>query len=161
VTSKKDADGSRVFFQLVRRLWWNRAWIVQEVDMARVFLICGHLMLNWKYLSRTAYVSGHGAVRIRKILLLREYFHSSSLLEPDPSNITMNAVHPVAFRRDWKNSDIRGPICAPLPEVLDIAWRRECQDPRDKLYAFHSFLSHEAQEAFQLNYNKTVLDLYQ
>lgn len=35
VTSKKDADGWQAFFQLVRRLRWNRVWIVQDVVMAR------------------------------------------------------------------------------------------------------------------------------
>jgi hypothetical protein len=66
----------------------------------------------------------------------------------------------VAWPKGWEIDRAGRLPSASLIHILGIASNRMCQGPRDRVYAFRSFLNREAPEAFQPDYAKSVLDLY-
>ncbi|KAB8265020.1 heterokaryon incompatibility protein-domain-containing protein [Aspergillus pseudonomiae] len=144
--------------QLVRRSYWTRAWIVQEIVLARkVTMLCGmrsfqfqdlvaigtwimrlrpyecpsfvHMNI-WLYLSTPLYQENYGPAQVMK------YAEIIRLVEEAASTETFNTAY------NWK-------------KILIATQTAQASDPRDKLYSMASMLRHGVTPNYSISAEET------
>lgn len=138
----RNETGTRAITQLLRRDYWNRMWVFQEIILAKDAIVhCGKLRAPWSAFKRLDLVSS------RHILWLRaqiQYpwiaeFRKASFriahfcITPDQARHLNNVIHPTRHL--------------------------QCEDPRDKLYALRGVCEPLA-EMVQVDYLIPVRSLH-
>jgi hypothetical protein len=147
--------------RLLSRRWWSRAWILQELLVAKeVIVCCGKLNIPWPIMSLA-------------ISVCRATYHSvlglditvempSGVYQYDwPSHFVESSFDIVA-RRGMRLED--DPRTSPDPQTLSI-WlsgnrHRSCSFPHDKIYSILGLLNPAFQNAIHLSYSIDIIDLY-
>ncbi|KAF2449742.1 HET-domain-containing protein, partial [Karstenula rhodostoma CBS 690.94] len=117
--------------ELLRRPWFRRIWVLQEIAAARVMVVlCGS-----EELTGSCFFWGlSGILEWCRDAELRSTISSILYLLGDASVLRVNkATHPEPFRLG---------IC-PLSQLVDMFRLREATDPRDKVYALLGIMSQD------------------
>ena len=121
---------------LLRRSWFERLWVCQEIQLANSCAIikCGHETVLWSHFRRAA-----------RCLLAKTHLPSVQLRELLSSYYDMMR-------------DLQG---RPLSSLISVTHLRECSDPRDKVYGILGI----SPPAFSMNirpqYSLSVSAVYQ
>ena len=123
---------------LLRRSWFERLWIWQEVRLAReAYLFCGNEGVPWETLRRAV-------TYLRRVSW---------------PNWTNHGI-----TRCCKISDYRGTIAdafSHLDSVLDAARSASCSDPRDKIFAVLSLARESHTWGMDADYSKPAEAVFQ
>ena len=149
-----NAQRIRGVLKIFHRAWFDRAWIVQEIVMAKhVMVFCGPHEIQWETMYRfcSKYrawdwtrITFGGIVRLRAVPDLHE-----------------SIGIPVLVRKAHKGEDQR--VRQTLSELLKLTTKMKCTLPADKVYALLGIarLSRAAQIAFPTaDYSLDVAEIY-
>ncbi|KAL9091073.1 MAG: hypothetical protein Q9165_005000 [Trypethelium subeluteriae] len=132
---------------LLRRPWWSRMWIVQEVVVSKLVVVqCGDISLPW---SAFAVIAGHIATSQQ----VAQTLVSAGIL---PRMAVTN--HITAFeslRRQWASGSI--------PDILSllVKYRRsKATDPRDKIFALLGMIQSSERGVVSSDYTKPAARIY-
>lgn len=138
---KSDPDGVRGLINLLRRPYWQRMWMFQEIVLSRKAVVhCGSYNTSWMNVrSLDTMVSGNdrwlkAQVTCDWILELRRAFFD---------------VAP--FFVSWVEA------CADLISILEPTRHLQCTDPRDKLFALIGVCD---ALSIRTDYSRPVRDVY-
>jgi hypothetical protein len=144
--SRKYSLEWRAVHNLLRRAWWRRIWIVQEIVAARdVEFFCGSKVLYPEHLSRFLdLLVIHGVMYIP---LLREY--EGIVLEYD----TFSLAHSYLRPKDWEDVS--------LLQALYRTGMARSSEPRDKIYAVLNLARDGQTIVPHPNYSLPIAVIYQ
>lgn len=132
--------------RLLSTTWWNRAWVVQELVIARDAIFqCGKSVIPWD--------------TVENIIIT---FTSEKKLTISRSNHWFTTSG--AYLRSWSISWIRyafkrdGSI--PLFTLLGRIRRQDCSDPRDKVYCILGMSPPELREQLHPDYTKDLCEVF-
>lgn len=137
----------------IRHPYWRRAWIMQEVSLARSLrILCSSSeagpdsfkkYMDWESLLEKT---------LEEDLLSRFYFFVYKILEKDEPylfvHLFFEEVQDVQYSHDL---DFWG-------KFKKLTYHSECFDVRDKIY---SILSITGEESFQVDYRESVVSMFQ
>ncbi|KAK3359616.1 heterokaryon incompatibility protein-domain-containing protein [Lasiosphaeria hispida] len=160
------------FIAMIKRPWFRRAWVVQELALARsVTLVCGSHIISWKRLnSILSFIKSkrwYHHLSTEKIRHIAEVQRSPGIYRDFLQSKTefVMAATTLASTRRYINDP--SPTRPPMPLAKLIHSHRETQatDPRDKVYAFlgladSPFLSRSQQTPIKADYSLPVQKVY-
>jgi len=147
--------------RLLSRRWWGRAWISQELLVAKqVIVCCGKLKVPWSVMNLAISVC---RATYHSVLALNITVETKSgVYQYDwPANFVESSFDIVA-RRGMRLED--DPRTSPHPETLST-WlsgnrHRSCRFPHDKIYSILGLLNPAFQKVIQPSYGLDIIDLY-
>jgi hypothetical protein len=111
--------------ELINRPWWKRAWIVQEVMLARkVVLLCGRDVASWDHVPK-----------LRRSMEKDETGGIAFGQPYDPMKWSIRDEFSKTLadlRKRWAT----GEPAVNVYELLYLLRSQKCKDPRDKIYAY-------------------------
>jgi len=138
---------------LLARAWFQRKWVIQEVAYARqALLMCGHQTLPWDSIADLT----------RRL----HYFSMAHTVSADLGCVNDEAqiaYQHVTIMRAFRA--MQEPDGSPNPTLLDLlvlVRQFKCTDPRDHIFAIHSFCSEwESHEHnFPIDYTQAAEETY-
>lgn len=124
-------------YQLLRRSWFDRLWILQEIQLANssALIQCGHDTISWIQLRSAIRTCAH--MRF-------------------PEGIPIS-LHKLAFKRAKLTHDATelGPL-----RLLEVALSADCEDMRDKLYALLGLFPECFSRRIQPRYDQPALQVH-
>lgn len=144
---------SESFEEILKRPYWARLWIVQEVTLSReVFVWCGQRRLSWKAFVDGAKSLTSGVVLQQKsVNTIMELHASREYLNSTTANTNINAHVRLSDnngrRKDMPNLEKR------MKQFID----QRCEDIRDKIYALKSIASDG--KDIEVNYHKNIVEV--
>jgi hypothetical protein len=126
------------------RLWWTRAWVVQEGTIAhpsRTILFCGNRSIDWACLRAALQITHHVS-----------HYQSSGM------SIDFNDG--MAIRLDLFRKDREASSNVQLLRVLNLMRAYACEDPRDKVYAALGMAMDVNEDDIIPDYRRTCLEVY-
>jgi hypothetical protein len=151
---------------LLNRPWWSRAWIVQEIVMAKNALFkCGDFVLPWDYflLVSTAIINYLGAI---SRIAVGSYNSSTHPVETDLFLSRFSRLSGGAGRvraiATTKYHGVGDKSSYAFYDILRQHMMANATDPRDKIYAFLGLAAKEHTEAAKVPVDYTIhpADLY-
>lgn len=143
---------------LFRRSWFSRAWILQEVFMAKqITVVCGQYVIPWDILIfMSSFVEGIRAFRSKRADQKRII---GALLVSDQTE-RAPAVDLERRKRSFKSL---GKL--PMLNALSLTRNARASDPRDKVFSALSFspmmrLVESGLEPIKPDYEQTTTELY-
>ncbi|PMD55579.1 HET-domain-containing protein [Hyaloscypha bicolor E] len=135
---RKFEDASQAFvFEALKNLflrpWFKRAWIVQEVVLAKTVTVnCGSFCFDWKIIERFSNIFMHAAGQLGDANQLeKSKFAISCILNMSPLIHAFRSCDVLqALKNELADS---GP--PPLATILRKMRRQNASNPRDKVYA--------------------------
>jgi hypothetical protein len=159
--SKKDIDkilrdeykvnGLKAMRDLLERGYWERLWIVQEINSARnITILCGRYKIDWlKVVAvQNTLLSDHES------LMAQQSSTGSMLVQLD---------NRVIF---WGPKSLELPRCdhcSSLPLLYSLLakfWSLQTSDPRDKIYALVGLSSARDDPGFVIDYSASIHHVY-
>ncbi|WYZ34137.1 hypothetical protein EsH8_I_000413 [Colletotrichum jinshuiense] len=140
-----DPDAPRLPLQsaletLLTRRYFSRAWILQEVALARrATLVCGGHSLPWAALQIPRLASRGLLINAQERPRLPNLLQMPSVLQ----------LRTPAYR---DSSDLLG--------LLDVARQSHASDPRDKLFAVYGLISGAESDGIVADYAKSTREVY-
>ena len=127
-------------FQLFRRPWWTRSWVLQEIAVARSdpLVGCGHRWLSWSYFE------------LAHNLMMRSL--STRVLQTPPHTFTI-----LCTIRDYQKEMHPARRIGPLLQET-IAF--EATKPVDKVFALLGLADEDDRLAIELDYSISVQQVY-
>ncbi|KAL8650250.1 MAG: hypothetical protein Q9226_005219 [Calogaya cf. arnoldii] len=121
---------------LLKRSWFSRLWIWQEVYLARsgANVICGDDTISWEDLRKAIYA----------LCLQPGPYHVRDIVE------IVDRATRITFV-DAKKS---------LKEVLERTKHAQCSDPRDKIYGVLNLVEETQKSSIQPDYTKTTVEVF-
>jgi hypothetical protein len=143
--SRKYSDEWKAVYNLLRRAWWRRIWIVQEIVAAKqVELFCGSATLNSEHLSRfLKTLVAHG---VYYIPLLEK--HEGIVLEHSTFSLAYSYLRP----ESWKKVS--------LLQALYRTRMALSSEPRDKIYAVINLAEDGEKIVPHPNYSLSIQKIY-
>ncbi|RDW74904.1 hypothetical protein BP6252_06046 [Coleophoma cylindrospora] len=148
--------------RLLSRSWWLRAWVVQEVVVAKnVMFLCGGTCISWDALSQA-------------IIINRRAFHDFVLLKNESkhnihsaehfisSNIHCQAALDIVDNREKGGEPSKN---RNLGDDGSLQWiygnrLRLCEFPHDQIYSILGLASKIFQDSIVINYSQPIDYLY-
>ncbi|KAF2017677.1 HET-domain-containing protein [Aaosphaeria arxii CBS 175.79] len=166
------------FVAFINRAWFKRAWIVQEIALAKkATIVCGNKVLSWDELSHTMSflraTKWYHHLRTEKLKHVKVLQKSPGIykrilqakLEIGVGPIYVNAVR-LRVAAAMISGHLESNKLLSLRILLEIHRFSQSTDPRDKIYAFLG-LADKSIEPFQTqskslipNYNRSVQQVY-
>lgn len=159
---------------LLRRRWFRRAWIIQEVAWARIaIVVCDHrLWLDWHVLSILSdWMVENG--KDRDVWLKPWIERSSTYFEPpgysgkSSGDLIVRTIRSIGqihreVRTDSPTMIVKeGVKKSSLLELLVRFWESECSVPHDKVYALFSLCQDlPLIDSIPVDYSKSVAEVY-
>ena len=136
-----ERSGWRAVEKLLRRSYWRRLWVMQELALSTDFpeIACGRARLNWRLL-----VAGLGGHRLK--------YYITRL------NRVRAAVRRLRKSRERLGSRDHG---RHLMFLLSYSAGFETSEPRDRVYALYGLLRTNGLVDFVPDYNMSVGDVYE
>ena len=152
--SEVNAQRLRAVLKIFHRSWFDRAWIVQELIMAKhVLVFCGHHEIQWETMYR--FCSKYGTWDWTRITF------GGTVRLRSPPGLHESIGVPVIVRKHHKGEDQR--LGQTLSELLTLTATMKSTRPEDKVYALLGVakMSRAAQEAFPTpDYGLDVAEIY-
>ena len=144
----ENADVVRTICQdVLRRPWWWRMWVIQEVSLARsIVVICDGHRFSWEHL---VYFSMW--IRIFDIKLLCPDTQDPDDPNPYLPNITFKAMY--RYKKVFN-----GAVELPILEVLQNASACQASNPKDMIYALLGIATDIESSSAENNQHKLVVD---
>ncbi|KAK5128435.1 hypothetical protein LTR85_003103 [Meristemomyces frigidus] len=143
---------------IINRAWFTRLWIVQEAAVARrVLMVCGSHKFAWINDQETV----RSFERSIKAAALQPQWQQQQGLEDINIDLFLQLLQMQLASGPGSDSyrDSR-----PLPDLLDMAYEmrhRASVDPRDRLYALLGMASKSHGVVMEVDYSKSVEEVYQ
>ncbi|KAF7557461.1 hypothetical protein G7Z17_g674 [Cylindrodendrum hubeiense] len=132
-----NAQVGEAFQQLLRRPWFRRVWVIQEVASARA----ASIMCGWKTISTRTFT------QIPPLLKITPDAHTQAVLDVMPGFLRKSTWW--SHRHD-------------LSVLLEKFYHSEANDPRDKVYALLGISSDACKNGvFQPNYERATHEVIQ
>jgi hypothetical protein len=144
----------RALVELIKRPWWGRAWVVQEVASARrATLIYGNDSVTWPHM---------GLVLCMLLQCYNDFRDCAALVDLARSN---GHKFPVEVSRAYNLDKMRCLFRASDFDLLaDVLMTNSpnllCKDPRDRVYSILGLLSAEIRAIINPDYSKPVAWAY-
>jgi hypothetical protein len=142
-------------FDFFLRRYWSRVWIIQELAMGRVILICcGRDIIPWDYLSEAL-------MTVEWLLRTKQRIKFSKPVSSKEEWTTMLSgicdTHPLQLHRQRarRSADYSGPFDVNV--LLGLAHKSACSDPLDRVYALLGITDNKA---IPIDYKKNMFELY-
>jgi hypothetical protein len=126
------------------RLWWTRAWIVQEGTIAhpsRTILFCGNRSIDWACLRAALQITHHAV-----------HYQSSGMSVDFNDGMTI--------RLDEFRKDREAGANVQLLRILRLMRAYRCEDPRDKVYAALGMAMDVNEDDIIPDYRKPYSEVY-
>lgn len=139
---------------LMRRPWWTRVWVVQELVLARQdpTVLCGSRICSWSTMARLSFAV-QTWLRDTSGELLPSYDVISAL---NPQlNVGATVSMFARLRRDYQ---VGGSLGANIP--FDLSAQCNVTDTKDYVYGCLGFLSKEASSSLEVNYRRSAHEIY-
>jgi hypothetical protein len=131
--------------RILARPWWRRAWVVQELVVAKeAICYCGQSSIPWSVIGSFIITASYG-----KEVMSRELSHAFT------KTGTLDAAAAICHLRAKFRS---GPIH--LWKLLKRLHRQRCTDPRDKIYSVLGMTHPRLRESLKPNYDKSVSQVF-
>jgi hypothetical protein len=132
--------------RLLSRDWWGRAWVIQELVVAKdAICYCGKTPLEWSVVR--AIIDAIGSGLLMTIAQPSHHFSKSGALD-----------------RAWGVSYLRRKFIKighiDLWSLLRRNRRQDCTDPRDKVYSVLGMMDQRMRGALQPDYTKSVSQVF-
>lgn len=148
---------------VLRRTWWNRAWVVQEYANApEATFYIGGFTIPWNAISALIIV-------LFDARFLRTE-SGDSLLKRVDSRIVKTALNITRIRaakqaKNAKKKPGSSDRAAPSPDFIFIAFlrsqsRQRCQDPKDKVYSILSMVDETISASLSPDYSMSTVSTY-
>ncbi|EXL65084.1 hypothetical protein FOPG_18678 [Fusarium oxysporum f. sp. conglutinans race 2 54008] len=138
-----DSDFWKAVVKLLKRPYWRRGWIVQELAVAQpanILLGCGTYWTPWLFLVTTA---------SKRVRLLRQG-QASAILGDTGGGYETTASIVLAFHTKGHLS---------IGELLRHSRNHHTTEPHDRLYAFLGLMNDRDRSAFPPDYSKPISQL--
>ena len=138
LSNPREAPRLEALLHLLRREYWYRIWVIQEVNSARSLVLkCGSDTMEWEHL-----------VKVQKELCNARYFFNKSLYVGGP--IVLGLPNSVS-----SSTEPRG-----LCEALRFFNLQSASDPRDMLYAIIGLTDAGEDPRMPIDYSQPVREVY-
>jgi len=129
----------QAFMRLLKRPWWGRAWIIQElVSSTHAVFCCGIKSIEWPQLELVFYI----------LFVCFINRTSGNILDSEDAD----RIHQLARLKYWvHNGDIPA-----LCELYSLVCRQDCEDPRDKVYSVLALTDAKTKEDIHADYSRPV-----
>ncbi|KIN07745.1 hypothetical protein OIDMADRAFT_174671 [Oidiodendron maius Zn] len=125
----------RPLLNLLKRPWWSRVWIVQEVALAkRITVMCGSATFDWE--------------KFRSLVDI-------SFKQPDMELDVRKSMYTPLMLCEFREFLPRPLLC-----VIQAFQRQEATDPRDKIYGFLGIVPEMERILIIPDYNLSVKEVY-
>lgn len=133
---------------LIKRSWFTRKWVIQEVAFAReAVLLCGDSLMSWE-------VFGDLVSHLRENDALGFVATED---DTDPHHLPLGKVFTIAYARQNVLMDIR----ISLPSLLFYSRDFRCTNPRDHIFALLSVVSPDPElQAIIVDYTTDVKEVF-
>lgn len=133
----------QAFMRLLKRPWWGRAWIIQELaSSTHAVFCCGTKSIEWPQLELVFYI------------LFVCYINRTSDNILDSEDV--ERTHGLARLKYWvHNGDIPA-----LCELYSLVCRQDCGDPRDKVYSVLALTDAKTKEDIHADYSRPIAWVY-
>jgi hypothetical protein len=150
-------------FRLFSRPWWGRAWILQEVSVPQLVVVCcGKKLKPWSIINMAALVAADAYPMVHELINARP-----SLQYEWQAHHRNQITNLVQFRESRTQQDPRNTIARQNNKIVVqrakgvskclIANRmRECSFPQDKVFSVLGLLPKAFQQAIQPDYSQSV-----
>jgi hypothetical protein len=140
--------------------YWKRAWIVQEIFLAKIIVFCyGEDVYSWQQFN--------GFISQQKI---QEMYRDYALQHPSINGSPGGRVLQDRSVRQYSNSKMRrsqfdgspGSLLWTFLKLVDDWASQECTDPRDKVFAFLGIIQHSdlpSRLPFKADYRKSLAEV--
>jgi hypothetical protein len=147
------------FHRLLSRTWWLRAWVVQEVVVAKdLMFLCGGISISWRELSQAIKITRGTYDNFRllentlSLPIHSEYYFISN-------NRHCQAAFDLILDRE------KGGGILDTPELGSLQWlcsnrQRLCKFPHDKIYSILGLTSTIFQRSISIDYIRSIDHLY-
>jgi hypothetical protein len=151
---------------VLNRPWWTRAWVVQEVILARsVVIVCGEYSLPWEYiyLAATAALS-HMATMTT--IVAAGYTNEQNPVEAQTMHsrfdLLVNGVRQVRAINATAVQRLNEGMSSSFYNILRRHATCEATDPLDRVYAYLGLAdtSHNEVENLPIDYTLSAAELY-
>lgn len=133
-------EASNAIYQLLRRPWFERLWIIQEMHAAdgRAIVRCGPRSLNWQHLCKGVYY-----IRLKNALII------------DDDN--PYSQHRTAYRlvQLWQDQS----AYETFSNVWFLTRHALCADPRDRIYGLQGLLP--LRRRLKVDYSRSAKEIYE
>jgi hypothetical protein len=127
--------GMEAIEKLLRRPWWQRVWVIQEIALAQeATLYCGRHSANWDAFDEFLQM-------VSKATSEKESFHAKPMMTEnwlDKIHNRLSGLLPGVMMsniRQWRNQVQEDSSPEPeLMEILNLCRGTMCSDPRDRVY---------------------------
>jgi len=145
-----------------KRCYWSRAWILQEVVLAREdpLLLCGsRQVLFSKYVTCSRLVMGmYGDPSVASSEAWDAARDAVPYHEDFVERIhSTDSLRHALLRDSYQTDDRQG---LPLPQALRAASTMTATDRRDYVYSIAAIISKEDLEQLRVDYSKTAMEVY-
>ncbi|KAF8862586.1 hypothetical protein BDZ45DRAFT_191581 [Acephala macrosclerotiorum] len=169
----------RAFGALMRRKWFSRRWIVQEIALARKATIhCGRKMMDWDKFSKGVSLYESRSEEVLRSLVNHEKqvtnaSHISVQVQALGAHSLISTLHQL-FRRGRSNEISE--YLLPLDTLMSMLPNFDVSNSKDVIYAIRSLakdfqepdwcgngpsiINSKKKAALMPNYNQTTLDLF-
>jgi hypothetical protein len=146
--------------RLLSRTWWLRAWVVQEVVVAKdVIALCGGISISWRNLSQAIKITYGTTVQYFRLLenTPRLPIHSEHYFISEPRHC--QAAFDLILDRE------RGDGIVDTSAGGSLVWlhsnrQRLCKFPHDKIYSILGLTSTVFQGSILIDYSQAIARLY-
>lgn len=137
------------YLQVMHRPYWKRAWVVQEIALARkVTVVCGARVVAWDQILRFDHELRANARRPQKDRYLQDAD------DPSKQNSPLQVIEDA---RQALGREVSKEVLLVVDPIYDFL-RCEAEDPKDKFYAFYGIATLRHQ--LEVDYRKPITDLY-
>ena len=144
----------RALSQLLRRGYWNRVWILQEVACGghQTVILCGQEAVTWQELFSAVYTFGTHNIDIMFSLIDRETRQLGILT----SGLNRNRIIHLNDEQYVQNGEAEEQVMS----MLDLGRKSLCTDPRDKVYGLLGMMKESVVSRIKVDYNAGLSEVF-
>lgn len=137
-------------FNLVKRDWWTRVWVIQEYVLGQdVIFLCGEEIFDAQTLDRALKVLHDCWGNLFATSTLKQIGFNARVMDP------LWNLHALRHRLRQRN-------IPPVPTLTHLSLTRAAHstDPRDRLFAQYGLMSEKVRELCPPNYSLPEIDIF-
>lgn len=154
------------FYKLLTRPWWFRAWIVQEMALARNIIVqCGAGTISFSHLRMALLITRkvHPAFALYTDIVERERRANPTFMDDWPRQAINNALNLDYCRRTISQRRLVPPDKV-SSRVNDVSWSfwstraRLCREPHDRTFSILGLTSKKFRDALSSSYQVPIVE---
>ncbi|TVY16059.1 hypothetical protein LARI1_G003817 [Lachnellula arida] len=154
IWDSKTVDSLESVANLFNRDYWDRVWIVQEVNSARHITVkCGKYTIPWVHIKS-----------VQEMILndddLAQLILRRGISEPRLSGLGTSFYDRGVRAMEIPAWDLDQATVPDIYTLLSVFWQKAATNPRDKVYALIGLSTARDDEAFSIDYSLSVREVY-